>query len=258
LGVEHSWIKCGLAALAIHAVILALPVSETVHQVAGQRTIDVEIMRQEAPKIPPPRTIERPKPPPKRPVLRQIVPRVSPRVPSPQVPRTVEKKEDPPSAGAGNVLDEDIVSQAAPSQAGAEGVAIAGVNVGGGTVGPGSGGTGKGSGAGGKGVGAGTGEGGGGGPVDARFGKADGPQIVYQASPEYPFEARRRQEEGKVALSLTIDEKGNLRNVRVIEATNETFAASAVDAMKRSRFRPARRKGVPVACRAPYTIRFGF
>jgi protein TonB len=94
--------------------------------------------------------------------------------------------------------------------------------------------------------------------VDARFGEGDGPQIVYQEKPEYPFAAKRLQKEGKVTLALTIDEKGKLQKTTVVEATDPMFAVSAVEAMKRSRFRPARRNGVPVACRAPYTIRFGF
>jgi len=156
------------------------------------------------------------------------------------------------------VLDEQIVSQTAPDPGGGEGLGIAGVNIAGGKVGAGSGGTGDGTGAGGKGNGAGTGAGRGGGPVDARFGEGDGPQIAYQEKPEYPFAAKRLQKEGKVTLALTIDEKGKLQKTAVVEATDPMFAASAVEAMKRSRFRPARRNGVPVACQAPYTIRFGF
>jgi protein TonB len=252
--VEHNWIKYGLAALAIHAAILALPVSEKVHRAAEQRIVDIVVMRREVPSA----EAERPKPLPRRPVPREIVARFSRQVPAQQAPKAAEKKEEPPSAGAGNVLDEQIVSQTAPDPGGGEGLGIAGVNIAGGKVGAGSGGTGDGTGAGGKGNGAGTGAGRGGGPVDARFGEGDGPQIAYQEKPEYPFAAKRLQKEGKVTLALTIDEKGKLQKTAVVEATDPMFAASAVEAMKRSRFRPARRNGVPVACRAPYTIRFGF
>jgi protein TonB len=158
----------------------------------------------------------------------------------------------------GNVLDEQIVAEAAPGPTGGEGVGIAGVNVGGGMVGAGSGGTGVGTGSGGTGPGSGAGGSGPAGPANARFGDADGPQIVYQEKPEYPFAAKKFGKEGKVSLSLTIDEKGKLQKVEVLDATDQMFAASAVEAMKRSKFRPARRGGAPVACRAPYTIRFGF
>ena len=257
MAVEHKWIKYGLAALAIHGAILSLPVSEGVHQAAPQQPIDIVVMRQETPPAQP-REIERPKPLPRRLAQGEIVPKVrQPVPPAPQVPKAAEKKEEPPSAGAGNALDEQMVSQVAPGPGGGEGVGIAGVNVGGGKVGPGSGGTGEGTGAGGTGIGAGTG-GGGSGPVEARFGDANGPQFVYQERPEYPFAAKRLQKEGKVTLVLTIDEKGKLQTVDVVEATDQMFAASAVDAMKRCKFRPARRNGAPVPCRAPYTIRFGF
>ena len=258
LAVEHNWIKYGLAALAIHAGVLTLPVSEKVHHQAEQRIIDVVVMRQDIPPTSPPREAERPKPLTRRFVARQTAPRLSPRVPLAPVPKSAERKDEPPSAGAGNVLDEQIVSQAEPDPAGGEGIGIAGVNVSGGKAGLGSGGTGIGAGAGGKGNGAGTGGEGAGGPVEARFGDADGPQFIYQERPEYPFVDMRLQREGKVIVRLTIDEKGKLQKVDVVEATDQAFAESAVKALKRSKFRPARRKGVPIACRAPYAIRFGF
>jgi protein TonB len=256
LAVERNWIKYGLAALAIHAGVLALPVSERVHRTAEQRVIDVQVVRQEAPQPSPLREAKKPKPLTRRLIARQAAPRLAPQVPPAPVPKSAERKDEPPSSGRGNVVDEQIVSRAEPGPAGGEGVAIAGVNAGGGKAGAGSGGTGIGSGAGGKGSGAGTG--GAGGPVDARFGDADGPQFIYQERPEYPFEDVRLQREGKVVVRLTIDEKGKLQKVDVVEATDQTFAESAVKALKRSKFRPARRKGVPVACRAPYAIRFGF
>jgi protein TonB len=257
LAVEHNWIKCGLAALAIHVGLLALPVREKVYPVGEQRIIEVVVMRQETPPTSSPRQVERSKPLTRRFVARQAVPRVNREIPPAPVPKPAERKDEPPSAGAGNVLDEQIVSQAAPDPGGGEGVAIAGISVGGGKAGLGGGGTGIGTGAGGTGNGAGTG-GEGGGPVEAGFGDADGPQFIYQERPEYPFVDMRLQREGKVIVRLTIDEKGKLQKVDVVEATDQAFAGSAVKALKRSRFRPARRNGASVACRAPYTIRFGF
>ena len=44
---ERSWIKYGLAALAIHAAVLALPLSEKAHRTVEQQAIDVVVMRQE-------------------------------------------------------------------------------------------------------------------------------------------------------------------------------------------------------------------
>ena len=94
--------------------------------------------------------------------------------------------------------------------------------------------------------------------MEATFGDPDGPGFISQERPKYPVAAERLRQEGKVSLKLTIDERGNLRRVEVVEATDQMFAASAVTAMKRSRFRPARRNNVAVPCTAPLTVTFGF
>ena len=150
-----------------------------------------------------------------------------------------------------------------PSSEGNEGVAIAGVNVGGGKVGLGGGGTGSGTGSG-QGSGSGSAAGHGEvqvvadtGPVDARFGEPDGPQIVHSEKPEYPFAARRLGKEGRVVLEIFLDDRGRLIKVDVKEATDQMFVQSAVDAVKRWKFLPAKRKGVAVASRSVLPIRFG-
>ena len=231
MAVEHNWIKCGLAALAIHVGLLALPVREKVYPVGEQRIIEVVVMRQETPPTSSPRQVERSKPLTRRSVARQAVPRVNRQIPPAPAPKPAEKKDEPPSAGAGNVLDEQIVSQAAPDPGGGEGVGIAGVNVGGGKAGPAAA------------VRALVRERAervmararavkGGGPVEARFGDADGPQFIYQERPEYPFVDMRLQREGKVIVRLTIDEKGKLQKVDVVEATDQAFAGSAVEGVE--------------------------
>jgi protein TonB len=65
-----------------------------------------------------------------------------------------------------------------------------------------------------------------------------------------------RREEGRVVLKLTIDEKGTLMNVEVVESTGSDFADAAVDAAKRSRFTPARRNNAPILSVALLPIRF--
>jgi len=120
-------------------------------------------------------------------------------------------------------------------------------------VGPGAG-AGQGS------TGFGTGTGGGGtgsgGILHTKFGASDAPGFLYREIPQYPFAARRRGEEGKVVLKLTIDEKGNLLNIEVIESTGSDFTVSAVEAVKRSKFSPAKKNNAPVVCMALLPIRF--
>lgn len=103
-----------------------------------------------------------------------------------------------------------------------------------------------------KGPGGGTGRG----PHLTDFGSASGPAFLRRISPVYPDQARRRGQEGKVVLRLTIDERGNLQKVEVVEAAGFGFEEAAVDAVKRSSFRPASIEGKPVPSIARLPVRF--
>lgn len=144
-------------------------------------------------------------------------------------------------------------------QPAAEGRAVASSGANGqgvdGSGGKGAAGSGAGSGApfGSAGSGIGTGSGGTG--VIA-FGSADAPKFLHRIVPQYPPAARMRREEGRVMLKLTIDEKGTLMKVEVVESTGADFADAAVDAAKRSRFTPARKNNAPILSVALLPIRF--
>ncbi|MFZ5450613.1 MAG: TonB family protein [Thermodesulfobacteriota bacterium] len=94
------------------------------------------------------------------------------------------------------------------------------------------------------------------GPVVTTFGSATGPAFLRRVLPVYPAQARRRGQEGKVILRLSIDARGNLLGVEVLQGAGYGFEESAMDAVKRSSFRPATLGGKPVACIARLPIRF--
>lgn len=94
------------------------------------------------------------------------------------------------------------------------------------------------------------------GPVITQFGSATGPAFLRRVLPVYPALARRRGLEGKVVLRLSIDARGNLLKVVVVQGAGYGFEESAVAAVKRSSFRPATIGGKPVACIAKLPIRF--
>ncbi|MBU4355946.1 MAG: TonB family protein [Proteobacteria bacterium] len=94
------------------------------------------------------------------------------------------------------------------------------------------------------------------GPRVTEFGSATGPAFLRRVMPVYPEQARRRGQEGRVVLRLTIDERGNLLKVEVLEAGGFGFEEAAVEAVKRSSFRPATIRGEPVASIARLPIRF--
>ncbi|MEW6162511.1 MAG: energy transducer TonB [Nitrospirota bacterium] len=91
---------------------------------------------------------------------------------------------------------------------------------------------------------------------DIEFGSAEGPKFLHRELPSYPLIARRMGKEGRVILRLTIDKRGKLLNVEVIENAGYGFTEAAIEAVKRSTFLPAKRDGKPIASRALLPIRF--
>ncbi len=91
---------------------------------------------------------------------------------------------------------------------------------------------------------------------DVEFGSVSGPNFNHREMPVYPTMARRLGKEGRVLLRLTIDEKGRLLNVEVIEDGGFGFTEAAIEAVKKSTFFPAFKDGKPVISRALLPIRF--
>ena len=99
-----------------------------------------------------------------------------------------------------------------------------------------SGGTGSGAGSGRGSTGAGTGSG------SAR------PIGGYQVKPHYPESARRRGIEGTTLLKMRITAQGQVEDVQVeCSAGHHDLDQSALEAVRRWRFEPARRGSEPVA-----------
>lgn len=92
--------------------------------------------------------------------------------------------------------------------------------------------------------------------IDAEFGTASGPRFIHREIPVYPQIARRLGKEGKVVLRLTLNERGELINIEVIEGAPYGFTESAIEAVKKSKFSPAIKNGKPISCRAILPVRF--
>lgn len=100
------------------------------------------------------------------------------------------------------------------------------------------------------------GSGGGTGPFEGQFGAQGGPTYLNRVLPTYPAFARRIGKEGTVLLRLTLDDRGTLSRVEVMNKAGYGFDEAALAAVKASRFRPALRNGKPVHCRALLPVRF--
>lgn len=91
---------------------------------------------------------------------------------------------------------------------------------------------------------------------DVEFGSTNGPDFFHRETPGYPLMARRLGKEGRVLLRLTINEKGNLINIEVVEGAGFGLTEAAVEAVKRSTFVPAMQDSRPVMSKALLPVKF--
>jgi protein TonB len=74
------------------------------------------------------------------------------------------------------------------------------------------------------------------------------PELASRLSVNYPLAARQERVSGRVIIMALIDENGNVQSARVQTgvASRTGVNEAIVDAVKRARFRPATKDGVPV------------
>ncbi len=73
------------------------------------------------------------------------------------------------------------------------------------------------------------------------------PVFKKRITPEYPEILKDEELEGEVALSVTINDKGNVTEVTVLRTDHMLFANAAIKALKASLFHPATQNGEPVS-----------
>jgi protein TonB len=79
---------------------------------------------------------------------------------------------------------------------------------------------------------------------------------VDLARPEYTEEARAAGVEGKVRLELTVDVRGTVKHVNVLESLGHGLDQAAVRSVQNARFEPALACGTPVETTFVVSIRF--
>lgn len=82
------------------------------------------------------------------------------------------------------------------------------------------------------------------------------PVPVRMVPPKFPPEMRREGTGGVVTVKCTIDEKGNVTEPVVEKASNDAFVQPALDALRKWKFKPAKRAGAPVALKVSIPIQF--
>jgi protein TonB len=93
-------------------------------------------------------------------------------------------------------------------------------------------------------------------PLETRFGEMNAPGFIHQAMPVYPPLARRHGKEGRVVLTILIDQAGKVQKIDVTEPAGYGLTEAAIEAVKRSTFAPAYVNGKKVSSRAVLPIRF--
>lgn len=89
--------------------------------------------------------------------------------------------------------------------------------------------------------------------------RADGteaPVPVRTVAPEYPGALKRSGVSGIVTLNCLIDEKGDVQDVSLEKASDEAFIQPAIEAVKKWKFKPAKKDGVAVAIKVSIPVRF--
>jgi len=84
-----------------------------------------------------------------------------------------------------------------------------------------------------------------------------GVQTLSRTLPDYPGIARSRKIEGWVLVEITVDRNGQVSHPKVVGANPAgVFEQAAIDAIRRWRFKPARRQGLPVEQRVRQKVIF--
>ena len=84
-----------------------------------------------------------------------------------------------------------------------------------------------------------------------------GVQVLSRTLPDYPGLARNRNIEGWVLIEITVDRNGLVTNPRVVGANPAgVFEQAAIDAVRKWRFKPARRQGISIEQRVKQKVVF--
>lgn len=80
------------------------------------------------------------------------------------------------------------------------------------------------------------------------------PEVSNEFKPPYPEDAKRNEVEGTVVLKVTIDENGNVTDVKLLKGLGYGLDEASVAAMRKTRFKPATKGGESVGTTITYNF----
>jgi protein TonB len=88
-------------------------------------------------------------------------------------------------------------------------------------------------------------------------GDLQAPRLLSRTNPPYPPAARRQGREGVTTVSIELDDRGVVMDVRVLESSGYLdLDSAALAAVRAWRFSPALQAGMPIAARLDLAVRF--
>ncbi len=92
---------------------------------------------------------------------------------------------------------------------------------------------------------------------DTIYTKVDvNPVPVKTPPPNFPNSMKREGISGVVAVSIVVDETGAVASCTVAKSSHADFEGPAMDAVKKWKFKPAQKDGVPVKVKLTVPLRF--
>lgn len=86
----------------------------------------------------------------------------------------------------------------------------------------------------------------------------EAPVPVRMVPPKYPTQMRQNGVGGVVTVKCTVDEKGNVVEPTVEKTTHDAFVQPALEALRKWKFKPAKKGGAVVAMRVTIPIQFTY
>jgi TonB family protein len=82
------------------------------------------------------------------------------------------------------------------------------------------------------------------------------PKLIKKVEPTYPEEAKEAELEGAVVVEATTDEKGNVKEIKIVKGEHDILNKAAVEAVKQWKYEPMLIDGVPHGIQFTVTCRF--
>lgn len=82
------------------------------------------------------------------------------------------------------------------------------------------------------------------------------PELKEPVAPRYPAAMRKAGQPGGAILRVVVGPNGRVRDLTLVRASHPDFGASALEAVRRWRFDPARKEGTPVEAQFNLAVAF--